>query len=80
MVDDGNWDGNMRTTDRICESPTTSVIYPSDVSELEEEEVNANEEEADSIHFSSRRTVTVDEQSPNERERAATVLAISQML
>ena len=72
VVDDGNWDGNTRTTDRDCES--SSVIYPSDVSELEGEEATANVEEADSIDFPSQRAVTVDGQSPNERERAATVL------
>ena len=69
MVDDGN----TRTTDRDCDSSTTTVTYPSDVSALEEE-VYANEEKADSIDFPSRRTYTVDEQTPNERERAAIVL------
>lgn len=62
MVDDGTWDGNTRTTDS-----------PSDVSALETV-VNANEEKADSSDFPSRRTFTVDEQTPNERERAAIVL------
>ena len=34
----------------------------------------ANEEKADSIDFPTRRTFTVDEQTPNERELAAIVL------
>lgn len=73
MADDGNWDGNARNTDRDCDSPTTNIAYLSDVSALETV-VNANEEKADSIDFPSRRTSTVDEQPPNERERAAIVL------
>ena len=73
MVDDGNWDGNTRTTHRDCDSPTTTITYPSDVLALETV-VNANDEKADSIDFPIRRTFTVDEQTPNERERAAIVL------
>lgn len=73
MLEDENRDGNTITTDRDCNSPTTTITYTSDVSTLDTV-VSANEKKADSIDFPSRRTFTADEEPPNERQSAAIVL------